>query len=297
VRERFRSTYIDLASKNPRLSIHVLYCSRGNTVRLAKNIQSKLNQLRKPINSFFSRVTTDALALGATELLRLAQRTKKYSLLLPFTESYISRDGTNYVVLCRLKDYLGFVTDENGDLRRYLFDDNVRDYLGDVQVNSDIAKTLLEAGSVDFWWLNNGVTILASAATVAGKALSIDNVLIVNGLQATETLYRTLSGRVRPDDERAILIKIIISSDDDVRARIIKATNYQNTVDLSSLRSLDQLQRNIEAYLFDLGWFYLSKPRQAWRPDSFHSPTRHCCTRACIQDATHCRAPTEMVAR
>jgi hypothetical protein len=125
VRERFRSTYIDLASKNPRLSVRVLYCSRGDSALLAKNVLSKLNQLRKPITSFFSRVTTDAQALGATELLHLAQRTKKYSLLLPFTETYISRDGANYVILCRLKDYINFITDENGDLRRYLFDGNV----------------------------------------------------------------------------------------------------------------------------------------------------------------------------
>ncbi len=186
VRERFRSTYIELAPKNPRLSIRVLYCSRGDSTRLARNIISKLNQLKKSISSFFSRVTTDAQALGATELLHLAQRTKKYSLPLPFTETYISRDGTNYVILCRITDYLKFITDENGDLRRYLFDGNVRDYLGDVQVNSDIADTLLAPGVVDFWWLNNGITILASGATVAGKALSIDNVLIVNGLQTTE---------------------------------------------------------------------------------------------------------------
>jgi AIPR protein len=256
VRERFKSTYVDLAPKNPRLSIHVRYCSRGDTARLGKNIGSKLTQLRNIFTSFFSRVTADALALGATELLHLAQRTKKYSLSLPFTETYISRDGANYVILCRLKDYLSFVTDENGELRRYLFDGNVRDYLGDVQVNHDIANALLEPGGVDFWWLNNGVTILASGTTGAGKALSINDVLIVNGLQTTETLYRTLTGRVRSDDERAILIKIIISGDDDARARIIKATNYQSAVDLASLRSLDQLQRNIETYLFDHGWFY-----------------------------------------
>jgi hypothetical protein len=145
-----------------------------------------------------------------------------------------------------------FITDDSHDLLRYLFDDNVLDYLGDVQVNSDTARTLGDPGNVDFWWLNNGVTILASAATVAGKALSIDNVWGAND----RALYRTLAGHLRPDDERAILIKIIISGDDDVRARIIKATNYQNTVDLSSLRSLDQLQRNIESYLLDHGWFY-----------------------------------------
>jgi hypothetical protein len=115
-----------------------------------------------------------------------------------------------------------FITDDSHDLLRYLFDDNVLDYLEGVQVNSDTARTLGDPGNVDFWWLNNGVTILASAATVAGKALSIDNVWGAND----RALYRTLAGHLRPDDERAILIKIIISGDDDVRARIIKATNY-----------------------------------------------------------------------
>jgi hypothetical protein len=150
VRDRFRSIYIDLATKNPRLSIRVLYCSRGEKSALARNIRSKLNQLEKQITSFFSRVTVKADAVGASELLQLAQRTKKYSLPLPFTETFISRDGANYVVLCRLRDYLAFITDENGDLRRYLFDGNVRDYLGDVQVNNDIANTLLQFGGVIF---------------------------------------------------------------------------------------------------------------------------------------------------
>ena len=282
--------------------MRVLYCSRGDSALLAKNVLSKLNQLRKTITSFFSRVTTDAQALGATELLHLAQRTKKYSLLLPFTETYISRDGANYVILCRLKDYINFITDENRDLRRYLFEGNVRDYLGDVQVNSDIASSLLEAGGVDFWWLNNGVTILASGATVAGKALSIDNVLVVNGLQTTETLYRTLTERIRPDDERAILIKIIISSDDDVRARIIKATNYQSTVDLASLRSLDQLQRNIEAYLFDHGWFYERRSsfyRNQRKPSDRILSIRQLGTAVralAFRTPTHRRASREMVA-
>ena len=256
VRERFRSTYVDLAQKNPQLKIRIMYCTRGDVSRIAPNVASKMAQLENSIGSYFSRATIEAKPIGATQLLHLAQQTKKYSLKLIFTETYISRDSTNYIVLARLRDYLQFITDENGNLRRYLFDGNVRDYLGDVQVNADIAKSLSESTGVDFWWLNNGVTILASNTTVVGRTLSIENVLIVNGLQTTETIFRTLAKKIEPFDERAVLIKIIISSDDEIRARIIKATNYQNTVDLSSLRSLDQIQRNIEAFLFDYGWFY-----------------------------------------
>jgi hypothetical protein len=47
-----------------------------------------------------------------------------------------------------------------------------------------------------------------------------------------------------------------LAADDNSRARIIKATNYQNSVDLASLRGLDKIQRDIEQLLLDHGWFY-----------------------------------------
>src|SRR5205085_3142618 len=125
-------------------------------------------------------------------------------------------------------------------------------------INQDIQKTLenKNTSSVeDFWWLNNGVTILATYATVIGKEISLENVQVVNGLQTTETIYHHFSkGNLK--DDRAILLKIILVSEDSTRARIIKATNYQNTVDLASLRGLDKIQRDIEHFLADYGWFY-----------------------------------------
>ncbi len=47
-----------------------------------------------------------------------------------------------------------------------------------------------EAGSLDFWWLNNGVTILVTAATVVGRTIHLENIQIVNGLQTTETIFQ-----------------------------------------------------------------------------------------------------------
>jgi hypothetical protein len=135
----------------------------------------------------------------------------------------------------------------------------VRDYLGEVQINQDIRRSLermLSPETEDFWWLNNGVTILATHATVVGKNLSLENVQIVNGLQTTETVYNYFSSGGNMQDSRAILLKIILTSDEQARARIIKATNYQNTVDLASLRGLDKIQQDIEHFLADHGWFY-----------------------------------------
>ncbi|WP_392355955.1 AIPR family protein [Bacteroides fragilis] len=51
-------------------------------------------------------------------------------------------------------------------------------------VNSCIAITLKNKNAEDFWWLNNGITILSDKITpITSKQLSIDNPEIDNGLQ------------------------------------------------------------------------------------------------------------------
>ncbi len=258
-RELFKTTYVGLADKAPQLSIRIVYASRGDSATLADNVRIRAVQLEQAVRQLFTGATVSVSFAGASELLALARREKSYALRLAFVENPISRTRYNYLVLSRLVDYYRFVTDDNGKLRRYLFDANVRDYLGPVQVNKDIRLTLQETATdqrPDFWWLNNGVTLLATQAVIAGKELSLENVQIVNGLQTTETIYRHFQTSPVGEDDRAILIKILITGDDEARDRIIKATNYQNAVALASLHATDKIQRDIEQFLADHGWFY-----------------------------------------
>ncbi len=258
-RELFKEIYISLADRQPIQHIQVHYCSRGNASIVATNLKSRASILHSLLEDLFSNAEINVAFVGASELLASARKQRDFTLRLPFIESYISREGNNYIILCRLSDYFNFISDEEGKLRRYLFESNVRDYLGEVLINKDIYNTLASRETqdhVDFWWLNNGVTILGTNASVAGKELCIENVQIVNGLQTTETVYRFFSESKQEVDQRAILLKVILAADDDTRARIIKATNYQNTVDLASLRGLDKIQHDIEEFLADHGWFY-----------------------------------------
>lgn len=263
-RELFRKTYVALASRQIQLEIKIIYACRGDTGDLATTVRARSNRLVDEMRRLFSNAKVQFSFMGATELLALARRQRTYNLQLRYIENTISRGVANCVVLCTLADYFAFVTDEAGVLRRYLFEANVRDYIGPgSRVNQDIYRTLDENSSkddLDFWWLNNGITMVASAATpLFGKVLSIDNVQIVNGLQTTETIaryYQSLSPVNRRADDRAVLIKVIITEDDEVRDRIIKATNYQALVDIASMRATDKFQRDIEHYLSQFQWFY-----------------------------------------
>ena len=258
-RRLLKNAIVSLADRRPHLTIRINYCSRGDIQSLANNLIQRAETIRQLVVELFGEAQVEVNFYGASELLFIARRVQTYSLRLKFLETYISREGANYLVLVSLPDYFTFICDENGNLRRYLFDSNVRDYLGLSQINEDIRKTLdlrRDSADEDFWWLNNGITLLATYANVVGKDISLENVQIVNGLQTTETIYNFYKDVGVFDDRRAVLVKILLAADEQARARIIKATNYQNSVDLTSLRGLDTIQRDIEDYLFDNGWYY-----------------------------------------
>ena len=113
------------------------------------------------------------------------------------------------MVLTTIQNYYDFIKDDEGKLRRYLFDSNVRDYTGLNRVNEDILETLKNHNSSDFWLLNNGITMLVNQQIPMGEVVSLSNIQIVNGLQTTFTIYDYFSGGGTDPNNRCILIKII----------------------------------------------------------------------------------------
>ena len=134
--------------------------------------------------------------------------------------------------LVTLDDYSSFLADDSGRLRGYLFKANIRDYEGKVEVNKAIRGTLESPQRQDFWWLNNGVTILASKAVQAtGGEIRMEQPRIVNGLQTSYEIYNYLSEVTPPKkDNRNVMVKILVPEDDETRNKVIMATNSQTKV-------------------------------------------------------------------
>lgn len=255
----FRSTLIELQNRHPTLTINFAYATRGDANEIHVNVRHKAEIFKEKVSGQFHGATVRAIFLGARELLDLARQENSYTLQLQFLENYIARGTDNYIILASLNDYYDFVTDEQENLRRYIFEANVRDYEGAVEVNQDIRFTLEANDALDFWWLNNGITVIASRASIAGKTITLDDVQIVNGLQTTTTIHgfmNSTGGRSSPVAGKAILVRIIVTTDGETRDRIIKATNFQTRVTAASLRATDKLQRDIEEFFQHKGWFY-----------------------------------------
>ncbi len=254
-RTAFHYAYRRLSIQGPALHFQIAYASRGDSNKIGDSVAARASQIERTLTSLFSSCSTQFSFVGATELVSLHRQSRRFTLDLPFVE-HLATGKQSYVLLVRLEDYWRFVSEDGGALRRYLFDSNVRDFLGGSPVNEEIARSLADPSGPDFWWLNNGVTILATSATIPGKTIQLQDIQIVNGLQTTETIHRHFQNGNPASKNRSLLVKIIVTSDAHDRDRIIRATNNQSPVDLAALHATDKIQRDIEEILARNNWYY-----------------------------------------
>ncbi len=144
-------------------------------------------------------------------------------------------------------------------MKKSFFEANVRDYQGHNTVNSSIADTLENNTKEDFWWLNNGVTILASQiALITNRSLQIISPEIVNGLQTSREIYNFFKSHPESieNENRNVLVRIILPESEESRDSIIFATNNQTNIPKSSLRVTDPIHLQIEMYFKTRGLYY-----------------------------------------
>ena len=255
-RNIFIATYKKIAIILERLSIKVIFASRGDVRHeLGDNVEARAKQIETICKEYFSGCDAKFEFWGAEEILAAYRKKADYSLILNVKECL--SHGKQMVVLASLSDYFKFITYEDKKMRKYLFDSNVRDFMGINAVNGDILDTLENRkNNEDFWWLNNGITILCSSAVAIGKSITIENVQIVNGLQTSECIYRYFVGDEHEQEDRVVLIKILPCDTIAIADDITRSTNNQTEVMSSSLRATDKIQEDIEDILKKEDMYY-----------------------------------------
>ncbi len=253
----FRHALRAIATRHPKVQVHFVYATRGIVSEINTKVLIKARDLESQLAAVMSGAAAYAKFLGAAELWTSTSTTPSYTMQLSYREGATS--GDSHVALVNLGDYVAFLTDEKGELRRHIFDWNVRDYQGDVEVNKEIRNSLQDGEGPEFWWLNNGITIACSKASAVGKTYSLDDVQVVNGLQTSHTIFDVLhdASQGHPALQRSVLVRILVTGEDlKTRDRVIRATNRQTSVPAASLRATDDIQRDIEAFFLGHGWFY-----------------------------------------
>lgn len=250
----FHAAYDTFAPRFPTISIEIHYACRGSSPN--QSMKAKAQLLEKNCRSRLHDSSVTFNFLGISELLQLARTNHSESAVLKCTEGPLLSDGGGLVALVRIDDYFKFVTDSEGNLRTELFESNVRDYQGSTEINKEIRTSLISPSGANFWWLNNGITVICQRLEANTKNLQLEGAQIVNGLQTSHEVYRALSEKDSKIDERLILVRVIKLDAESIRDEVIKATNSQTSIPASSLRASEKIQRDIEDFFEPRGYYY-----------------------------------------
>jgi hypothetical protein len=261
----FRAIYLGMQGKNPSVQFDVVFASKGDRATANAKIH---NDVKAVINFFgdeYFKSESSVRLLGARELIDLANRPRFLNKKMTFAAPPAS-DGTTegWVGLVQLGEFFKLITDEEKKLLTSIFEENVRDFEGDSGVNKEIAETLNKpADKVDFWWLNNGITLLCDEVQPhTQREFSLDRPLIGNGLQTANKIWQHFQPQKEINDKRHVLVRVIKSTNEDVRDRIIRATNRQTPIGPSQLRATEQLHRDIEGFFKSRGKYYERRKNQ-----------------------------------
>ena len=134
-----------------------------------------------------------------------------------------------YTFTCSAPEFLKVLVDEDGRLRRSLFNDNVRDYLGNKgSINSEIENTIKQSPEL-FVLCNNGITIVCSDfEQLHGRQVRLSNPQIVNGCQTSNSIFHL---RAHENTKKLqLIVRLIATENIDVSNEIVRGTNKQNQV-------------------------------------------------------------------
>ena len=176
---------------------------------------------------------------------------------------------------------LARLMDAHGDR---LLERNIRRYLGssDNRVNAAIWMTLLDGQEhPNFYFYNNGITLICdrfdyNALQTENHKVRVEGLQIINGGQTSKTIQDAVSyARSTPEwanswaegdalanlDTTYVLVRLyqVSKESESLVQNITYATNSQNPVDLKDLRSNDQIQKQLELSMKDLGFEYRRK--------------------------------------
>ncbi|EPE60421.1 AIPR family protein [Exiguobacterium sp. S17] len=175
-------------------------------------------------------------------------------------------------ITCSDKDIRVNTTSDHTNLRSKTLDtsllfDNVRGYLGETTFNKNIVKTIKEDPN-KFFMYNNGLTVTAKnikAGPINGNKrfqCEINGFQIVNGGQTLRSIYKFCNEHF--DEEKLVSAEILVrlfqtEADETLTNNIAEYTNSQNAISLMDLKSVNNFQIQIEAFLKSNDIHYVRK--------------------------------------
>lgn len=161
-----------------------------------------------------------------------------------FSLTAVEEVDNSSIILCSATELLKLLVSEEGIIRQSLFDDNVRDYQGDTNINQDIFDTIKD-DPFSFVLLNNGITIVCDEIGGGNRKVTVKNPQVVNGCQTCNVIYQSYKQGLDLSNV-TIIAKVIATQSSEITNHIVKGTNRQNIVYDEAFEITRTFHKNLE---------------------------------------------------
>lgn len=205
--------------------------------------------------------------IGDNELLTMCNNNANlFSITLDFVDMFALTDvngvDNSTVILLNANELLKLLKTPENILRRNLFNDNVRDYQQETNINNEIRKTI-ESEPQNFVLLNNGITIVCERLISSNRKITIRNPQIVNGCQTCNEIF--LADKRKYNLEKvAIIAKVISTTDAEITNKIVQGTNRQNIVYDEAFEVTREFHKKLEQFFIAMSSEQLNSDTQIY---------------------------------
>ena len=219
------------------IDIRLFYAAANATWTNSSEVLGTFETLKKVTSRFENGIyqIENPIFIDENKLQKITlNETESYSAKLALQGTPLQLSGDEAVMGCaaiiNANDLLGILIDETtGNLKRGLFEENVRDYQGNTNVNQSIRETIKTAPE-SFILRNNGITILANRLEYPNlNSVRITNPQIVNGCQTCSVLYYAHKEGIDVSKVQ-VFARIISTNETETINSIVSANNNQNIV-------------------------------------------------------------------
>lgn len=241
--------------KNKRPDVYVYYCTTG-TVSENREIIAAFDIIEIYLRDLGFFNAQFVSAVGRTELINKwgqinAKIESKIKVIEYMGLPAMPNIPQSYVAVVDAKEYvLKILMDKTGDIRKNIFEENIRSYLGNENdVNVDIAGSIKnEERSQIFSILNNGITIVCSdlALNASTKTVDLAGFQVINGCQTSHALFENY--KEIKENSVSIIVKFIQSPNAQVSTNIISSTNNQSAIAREAFLGLKEKARMVQKF-------------------------------------------------
>ena len=234
--------------------IHIYFVTNGGK-KVPENIAYEIKKIERENNNIVSYFVNISELLNAKNKTLYTHKIRTDGKVIEVNKNNIRSIVLN-LSLYELMDLF----DNAG--RDQILEENVRGFLGNVQINKKIQQTAQDPIEGHYFWCyNNGISMICDSLnynrdTNGNYIVTVQNPKIINGGQTTKCLYEIYKNDSHCLSKDAfVLMRIYQTNDIRLMSKITESTNSQNAVTFKDLNSKNDIQLLVQKYFDAKGYF------------------------------------------